>query len=216
MATVSSVESEEAAGEPVPRVTVHVDIEQIVAMNIRYWRRCAGMTQEGLGELLGWSAANVSAAERSADEKRERRRFDAGTLTGLSLALGVPLIALFFPPEDDSPGRRYVFPALPGDPEGDTELDMTDLLGFVLMPDSSNDTDIMAAYRHRFTTAVDTYLDSRWGREVARWLAFTEDAEMRAVRAARLRSRQAEMLRAAAEFGDMADVIDPAGGTDGG
>jgi len=196
-------------------VTVLVDVDQIVAMNIRYWRRVAAMTQEDLGKLLGWSAQNVSAAERSADEKRERRRFDASTLTALSLALGVPLIALFFPPPDDSPARRYVFPALPGDPEGDTEQDMGDLLALVLMPDSNDETGVMASYRDRFASLVGTYLDPEMSREVARWLARTENADLRANRAERLRVQRAGLLRLAAELDDMARIVDPEGGSGG-
>ena len=204
----------EAVREP-ERRTVLVDIDQIVAMNIRRWRRIAGMTQEDLGKLLGWSAANVSAAERSADEKRERRRFDASTLTALSLALGVPLIGLFFPPEDDSPAKRYVFPALPGDPEGDTEQDMGDLLALVLMPDSNDETRVMAAYRERFTEAGDTYLDPQMARDVARWIARTENSELRAMRAARLRAEAAGQRRTAEELEDMAAIIDPQGESGG-
>lgn len=209
MATVSPVDQAEIEADGKP-VTVNVTVDQIVAMNMRYWRREADMTQEELGELLGWSAANVSAAERSADEGRDRRRFDAGTLTALSLALGIPLVALFFPPVDDGPEKRYVFPALPGDREGDTELDMADLLGFVVMTDSDDDSDIMATYRHRFTTVASAYLDAEWAREAARWLRVTESAERRASRAAHLRNRRAELLRTAAELGDLADAIDPA------
>lgn len=204
-----------AAAEDQETVTVEVDVDQIVAMNIRYWRRTAGMTQEDLGRLLGWSAANVSAAERSADEKRERRRFDAGTLTALSLALGVPLIALFFPPEDDSPVRRYVFPALPGDPDGGTEMNMGELLALVLMPDMPAETRIMDAYRYRLTAIVDTYLDSEWAREVARWIARIDSDEVRAIRAERLRSRAAEFRRHADELEDMSAVIDPRGNPGG-
>ena len=194
---------------------MHIDVDQIVAMNIRHWRRAAGMTQEELGDLLGWSAANVSAAERSADEKRERRRFDAGTLTALSLALSVPLIALFFPPEGDGTDKRYLFPGLPGDPEGRTERDMADLLGLVVMTDSDDDSDVMTSYRYRFSTIVSYYLDSEWSREVARWLGRIESAELRAIRAAHLRTRRAGLLQTAAELAELADAIDPDGGADG-
>lgn len=209
MATVSPVDQAEIEADGKP-VTVNVTIDQIVAMNMRYWRREAEMTQEELGELLGWSAANVSAAERSADEGRDRRRFDAGTLTSLSLALGIPLVALFFPPVDDGPEKRYVFPALPGNRDGDTELDMADLLEFVVMPDSDDDSELVDAYRRRFTAVVSDYLDAKWAREAARWLKVTESGEQRAARAAHLRNRRAELLRTAVELGDLADAIDPA------
>jgi hypothetical protein len=88
---------------------------------------------------------------------------------------------------------------------------MADLLGLVVMPDSSNDTDLMAAYRHRFATVVSAYLDSEWATEVARWLSISESAEQRATRAAHLRNRRAELLRTASELGDLADAIDPEG-----
>ena len=185
--------------------TRHVTIDQIVAMNIRYWRRAARMTQEELGELLGWSAANVSAAERSADDERDRRRFNAGTLTALSLALSVPLIALFLPPEDDGTVTRYLFRT----PEGDGEMDMGDLMALVVMTDSDDDQPVMLAYRDRFRAAADMYLDEEWAKTVASWLKNIESAELRAIRADRLRSRQAEALRAAAEWGSLADAIDP-------
>ena len=120
MATVSPVEQAETDLE-----VRHVTIDQIVAMNMRYWRRAAGMTQEDLGFRLGWSAANVSAAERSAEEGRDRRRFDADTLTALSLVIGVPLHAFFFPPGDDGDGKRYVFTPPPEYDEG--EFGMRDL-----------------------------------------------------------------------------------------
>jgi transcriptional regulator with XRE-family HTH domain len=202
MATGSSVD-QEAETE-----TRHVTVDQIVAMNMRHWRRMAGMTQEELGSLIGWSAANVSAAERSADGDHERRRFDAGTLANLALAFEVPLIALFFPPYDDSPARQYKFPALPGDRDRETELDMSQLLHFLVLPDSGERSQIMNAYRGRFATLAESYLDDDWAKEVARFLSVIEDAERRSVRVAQLRARRAELLRAAEELGDLADAID--------
>ena len=198
MTAAGTADHDEAPPEATP-----VDMDQIVAMNIRYWRRAAGMSQEHLGKLLGWSAANVSAAERSADEKRERRRFDASTLTALSLALSVPLIALFLPPEDDGTAKRYLFQA----PDG--ERDMGDLMALVVMTDSDDDSHVMLAYRQRFQLAADTYLDEEWARAVGSWLRNLESAEVRAIRTARMRTRQAEALRAAAEWGSLADAIDP-------
>lgn len=209
MSTVSSADHEEAVRETGPRTVVHVEVDQIVAMNIRYWRRIAGMTQEDLGNLLGWSAANVSAAERSADEKRERRRFDAGTLTALCVALRVPLIALFLPPEDDGDGNRYMFPAC------GASRDMADLMTLAIMPDRHDDDDVMADYRLRLTLAVTRYMDTDWAKEVARWLRDRESAELRADRAAHLRLRRAELLATAEELADLADAIDPAGDADG-
>src|SRR5262249_27531200 len=47
-----------------------VTISQLVAYNLGFFRRAAGIDQRKMGELLGWSAASVSAAERSWESKR--------------------------------------------------------------------------------------------------------------------------------------------------
>ena len=183
----------------------HVTIDQVVALNVRHWRRAAGMTQEELGRLIGWSAANVSSAERSADPSRDPRRFDAQTLVHLSLALSVPLIALIFPPEDDGERASYVFTA----PDG--EHDMRDLMGLVVMTDSDDDAPVMDAYRQRFRAAAGRYLDPEWQAEVGAWLRQIEGAELRAERAARLRADRDALLRSAAELESLAGAIDPEG-----
>jgi len=182
----------------------HVTIDQLVAANMRHWRIAAGMTQEELGQSLGWSAANVSAAERSADSSRDPRRFNAQTLTDLSLALSVPLIALFLPPEDDGTAARYTFTG------AGTEHDMGDLTGLVVMTDSDDDAPVMQQYRRRLMAAAGRYLDERWQDEVARWLRTIEPAELRAERAGRLRAGRDGLLRAAAELDSIAGIIDPA------
>jgi transcriptional regulator with XRE-family HTH domain len=181
----------------------HVVIDQLVAANIRHWRRIAGMTQAELGRRLGWTAANVSAAERSADPARDPRRFDAQVLTEFSLALEVPLIALFLPPEDDGEAAAYVFTG----PEG--EYDMGNFMEFVVMTDSGADSPAMDGYRHRLRAAAHRYLDPTWQAEVASWLRDVEGAEVRAGRAERLRAERDAMLRAAAELDGIASAIDP-------
>lgn len=188
---------------------VQVTIDQIVAANMRYWRKAAGLTQEELGDRIGWSAANVSAVERSADEGRERRRFDAHALAQVTLALGVPLIALFLPPEDDGTGKVYRFA---GDADGAMH-GMKELVERVVMPDSDDDNPVMDAYRERLTAAADRYLDPAWAKEIGQMLGQAESAEERAARVARLRMRQAELLRIADEIADMASTIETAGGT---
>jgi transcriptional regulator with XRE-family HTH domain len=85
-------------------------VNQVVAWNVAYYRRAAGLTQADLGERLGISAPNLSAAERSVDGKRPRN-FDAGELLALALALGVPISALLMPP----PEATTV--AVPGGPD---------------------------------------------------------------------------------------------------
>jgi len=187
--------------EKAPARTVTID--QVVAGNIRHWRRAAGMTQEELGRRLGWSAQNVSATERSADPARDPRRFDAQTLTGLSVALGIPLIALFLPPLDDGDAASYVFAG----PDG--EYDMGDFMELVVMTDSSSDSPAMNDYRHRFRSAASRYLDPAWYAEVASWLRDIETADLRAERAERLRAERDAMLRGARELDSIADAIDP-------
>src|SRR4051812_43411219 len=61
----------------------HVTINQIVAWNMTYGRRGGGFTKEELGEQLRWSAAVVSAAERSWDAKRIRQ-FTADDLVNIA------------------------------------------------------------------------------------------------------------------------------------
>ena len=61
------------------------------------------MTQEELGKLVGWSATDTSARERSSDPGARQRRFDAEELLALSDALRVPVIALLMPLDDSGP-----------------------------------------------------------------------------------------------------------------
>ena len=88
---------------PVRRVTVN----SIVALNLAYFRKAAGLTQEELGERIGWGKSVVSTAERSWDAKRVRS-FSAEDLIGIAARVQVPLAALFLPPEDDGTAFRYV------------------------------------------------------------------------------------------------------------
>lgn len=207
MDKVTAMDSETAAEagpayEDLPEE--HVIIDQIVAYNMRHWRGVAGMTQQELGNRIGLSPANVSAAERSADGGRERRRFDAHTLAMLAIALGVPLIALFLPPNDDGLKVRYVFQNRDEDAGC---LDMGDLLRRVVMTDSDDDTQVMDAYREHLRSTVARYMDPEWAEIVASWLREVEDGQMRADRAARLRERSNELAQAAAELRDLADAI---------
>ena len=182
-----------------------VTVDQVVAWNIAWYRRAAGLTQEQLGERLGgWSKVAVSAAERSVAESRDRRRFDAQTLTELSIALGIPILALFLPPEDDGISEHYVFDA------GGSECNMTELMRAVV-PDTGDDTLVMDAYRKRLQGAVTHYADPEYGKQVARFLRDATDDELRADRAARLRQRQAELEGVAAEIADIASALEEMG-----
>jgi hypothetical protein len=59
-----------------------------------------------------------------------------------AMALEVPVIALFLPPEDDGSRERYLFHA------GGEDATMTDLM-HVVVPDAGWETAIMDAYRKR-------------------------------------------------------------------
>ena len=139
----------------------HVSIDQIVALNIRYWRRKAGMTQEELGERTGWSAPNISAAELSATTGKDRRRFDAHTLVTFAQALGIPLAALLMPPPDDGIARRFEYHAEPG-----TCSDMPVLASLLLSDPSDDDTPVMQDYRERYATMITRYLDPGRGHQL--------------------------------------------------
>ena len=123
---------------PVWRVTVN----SIVALNMAYFRKAADLTQEELGERIGWGKSVVSTAERSSDAKRVRS-FSAEDLIAISTALGVPLAALFLPPEDHGTAVRYVL-----DGPGHKHLEVTDLLAYV-SPAYGGDSPVMDAYRKR-------------------------------------------------------------------
>ena len=123
---------------PVRRVTVN----SIVALNMAYFRKAADLTQEELGERIGWGKSVVSTAERSSDAKRVRS-FSAEDLIAISTALGVPLAALFLPPEDHGTAVRYVL-----DGPGHKDLEVTDLLAYV-SPAYGGDSPVMDAYRKR-------------------------------------------------------------------
>jgi transcriptional regulator with XRE-family HTH domain len=183
-----------------------ITVNQVIARNIASYRQAAGLKQRELGERLGWPAVKVSEAERSWDGKRIRE-FDAQTLAGLSLALGIPVLALFLPPEDDGYTHIYVFRP-PGSKEGDG-YPMATLMESVVMADSSSRAPAMEAYRERMQSAAATYLDPHWTGTVAEWLAVVDDRGLRADRAERLRSRARTFMDAAQEFIEMADGLDP-------
>jgi len=182
---------------------VAVTIDQVIAWNMRHWRRIAGMTQEELGGAVGLSPANISAAERSVSSDRERRRFDGQTAASVAAALGLPVIALYLPPEDDGIGRRYVWHA-GFDPE---PRSMAELM-WLAMHDNNSDSPAMKAYRDRLQSAATAYVDKYWGGEVADWFRHIDSAEMRADRAARLRSSRDMLLSAAATMGQLAEDLE--------
>ena len=200
LGTVSRSHASPSTSTSIPAELVIVD--QIVALNIRHWRRAAGMTQEELGQKIGWSAANVSAAERSAAEGRERRRFDAQTLAELALALGVPLTALFLPLPGDEIDTRHVITG----PEG-REYSMAQYMELCVMPDSDEDTRAMNGYRDRFTTAMSRYLAPEWAAQASTWLSEARSPAARADLAGLLHDRELALLETAAELRELSRAI---------
>ena len=183
-----------------------VTINQVVAYNVARFRKAAGLTQEELGERLGgWTKAAVSAAERSWDGKRIRQ-FDADTLTALAMALGVPLLALFLPPEDQGKGALLFHAHERGAPSSS----MADLMALV-MPDSDDDTPVMHAYRERLVAAAGKYIDPDLGEDVKRWFQDATDAELRAQRLERIRWQREALLAAADDLARFASVIEQTG-----
>jgi transcriptional regulator with XRE-family HTH domain len=138
-----------------------VSMSQLIAYNTKWFRTAAGMSQEELGEPLGWSAASVSAAERSWESKRVKR-FDADEIMQIASALAVPVPALFLPPEDAGTKVNYVLQLDPRDEKG---LDAQALVG-LLFPSFDGDSPVMEAFRRRMMAAGATKLASNVAR---RW-----------------------------------------------
>jgi transcriptional regulator with XRE-family HTH domain len=69
----------------------------IVSLNMAYYRQAAGLSQQQLAEKLGWVKQVVSAAERTW-EGRRKRNFTADDLAELTAFFHIPVSALFVPP----------------------------------------------------------------------------------------------------------------------
>jgi transcriptional regulator with XRE-family HTH domain len=128
----------QGAGLPIRWVTVN----SIVALNLAFFRKAAGLKQEELAERLGWGKTTVSTAERSWNAKRVRS-FSVEDLIGIAAALEIPVAALFLPPEDHGVAFRYVL-----DMPGGRAADVLDLLSYVF-PGYGGDSPAMDAYRKR-------------------------------------------------------------------
>ena len=129
-------------GLPERRITVN----QLVAYNMAAFRKAAGLGQQEFGGPLGWSPASVSAAERSWDGKRIKK-FDADEIVQIAAVLGVPLAALFLPPEDHGTAVQYVLHF-----GGKKVKNLDDLLPLAL-PGFGGDSPAMDAYRKRVIAA---------------------------------------------------------------
>jgi len=189
-----------------------ITADQLVALNMKLYRRAADITQEELGKRLGWTKANVSAAERSVSETRDRRRFDGITVTAIATALGLPIVALYLPPPDDGKGKRYLLRV--GDGPAEQILSMRGAM-WLAMHDRDGNSPALNAYRDRLREAYGFYLDPHWSESLADWLAANEDKKARADRAERIRARRRQLLEVAEELGDLAAAIDDTIGDDG-
>jgi transcriptional regulator with XRE-family HTH domain len=192
----------------------HITVNQVVAYNMAWLRKAAGMTQAELGEKLGWSFRAVSAAERTWDRTDGKGRvFDADLIVALARVFDVPVIALLLPPVEDGTEERYLFHPLephlsrPLGPHGDDCLEMRDLAG-MLMPDSDLDYPVMAAYRARLTAMVATYLEPSWGENVRRWLTEDTEAELLAEGLQRIRWEQDALRVVIADLEKLALAIE--------
>jgi cell division septum initiation protein DivIVA len=123
-----------------------VTVNRLVAYNMAFFRKAAGLGQQEFGEPLGWSVASVSAAERSWDGKRVKK-FDADELVLIAGVLGVPLAALFLPPEDHGTAVRYVLRLSSAEVK-----DLDDLLPLAF-PEFGGNSPAMDAYRKRIIAA---------------------------------------------------------------
>lgn len=202
LATVDEENNTGGSARP-PLPVREITVNQVIAWNLAWYRKQAGLKQADLGERIGWTGSAVSEAERSWDGKRTRE-FDAHTIVTLAAALGIPVLALFLPPLDDGADARFLFTVADGD--CGEKWDMGDLMSLV-MPDSHDDTAVMVKYRTRLTFDVERYMDTGWAKDLARWLRPLEPREIREARVKRLRAQQYTLADAAAELGELADEI---------
>jgi transcriptional regulator with XRE-family HTH domain len=181
----------------------HVTVNQVVGYNMARWRTAAGITQAELGERLGgWSNATVSAAERSWDGKRIRQ-FTADEIVAIALELGVPVPALFLPPEDDGASVRYLFHPH----NGGTCLDMAALFS-LLLPETAEDPAPGKQWREAFEQATGRYLDAERGEELLASLRGWTTAEARAARLERMRGHRAAVLEMLADHDELAMALE--------
>jgi transcriptional regulator with XRE-family HTH domain len=143
LVTVTDPSAEGRAGLP----ERHVTMSQLVAYNMAFFRKAAGLDQKEFGRLVGWSAASVSAAERSWDSKRVKK-FDADEITLIAAVLGLPLTAMFLPPEDHGTAVNYVIDMLAQD-AGQLAYVFLPQIFPLLSPLDAATYPVVAAYQNR-------------------------------------------------------------------
>jgi transcriptional regulator with XRE-family HTH domain len=177
-----------------------LNLNQVVAANVAWYRLAAGMTQKELGAMLGQSAQSISEIERSAHGGKPRK-FDAAELAAFAMALGVPLIALVLPLDEDE-GSPVSYAA------GSLTLGAADMLILLAMPDSDDNTPVLQAYRERFGAAAARWLDPAWAATVAKWLREGMPEDARADQAARLRDWADRQRASASDLDKLAAAIE--------
>lgn len=207
-ATITDVTETTANGRgradlPVRRITAN----QVVAWNLARYRRAAGLKQDELGELLGWRRGAVSDAERSWKGGRVRE-FDAHALTVISLALGIPVIALLLPPDGEGAEEYW---EIDGGPERGP-LGMADYLTDVIIPDGpveEDDNPALEEYDLRYARSADAYIPDAAARARAMlWLRRAYSRDELADFAAFLRRQQAAAADMAAWAAGVAGAVE--------
>lgn len=116
------------------------------------FRKAAGLSQQDFGERMGgWSAASVSAAERSWDGSRIKK-FDADEIMRIAAVLNLPLAALFVPPEDSGTAVHYVLDT-PLPVENGSELGSLLPYAFPDFGEEYGSSPVWDAYRQRLIAA---------------------------------------------------------------
>lgn len=172
---------------PPERVTVN----QVVAWNLAWWRRQAGLTQEQLGARLGWTKVTVSSAERSWASERPRG-FSADDLVNIADVLGIPVAGLLLPPVDDGQDVRYEYrTGQPGDARS-----MYDLLACTVSEPPVDDAGnpLAEAYARRYARQFRFYFGEGEMTNLAGYLDELTAEELVTEHVTRLR-RQNEALR---------------------
>lgn len=179
-----------------------ITVNQAVAWNLARVHRDAGLTQQQLGERIGWTSASVSEAERSWDGKRVRE-FSAHDLAVIALALAVPVAALLLPPDEE---ERLWFA------DGEGEARDIGALMRLAMPDNAGQAPAMRAYRLRWDRHLRHYYagDTAFTDLAGQWVGEPADRAMLAARLRRDRERLLGAVRGAAATLDVvAARLDP-------
>lgn len=188
---------------------VHITANQLVARNLLTFRKAAGLTQEELGEMLGWSAAVVSAAERSWDAKRVRQ-FTADDIVAIAAALNIPIPALYLPLEDDGVSVRYLM-HVPGESAAESAesicWDMHTLMIYVMSEPADDDDPAPRRYRERYVSALNLYLGAERAAELSEYVEDLSTEDRVEARLERLRGQYLALREILADNDHMQEML---------